>query len=82
MDKRKQYWKTTLTYLSVLLILWFVVALLCPIVLVDQLNQLRIGGFPLGIWFAFQGSIIFLVVLIFVYNYLMNRLEKKYDIKE
>ena len=82
MNKRKQYWKTNLIYLFIFLMIWFVIAQVCPILLADYLNRFKIGGFPLGIWFAFQGSIIFLVLLIFVYNFLMNRLEKKYDINE
>lgn len=82
MDKRKEYWKTNLRYLFSLLTIWFMVAQVCPILAVDYLNQFKIGGFPLGIWFAFQGSIICFVLLLFVYNYLMNRLEEKYGIDE
>ncbi|MEM1359903.1 MAG: sodium/substrate symporter small subunit, partial [Bacteroidota bacterium] len=33
-------------------------------------------------WFAQQGSIYVFVVLIFVYVYLMNRLDKKYGFGE
>ena len=41
-----------------------------------------LGGFPLGFWFAHQGAIYFFVVLIFVYVFLMNRLDKKYKVDE
>jgi putative solute:sodium symporter small subunit len=47
----------------------------------DSLDQLQIGGFKLGFWFAQQGSIYFFVILIFIYIYLMNRLDKKYKNK-
>ena len=47
----------------------------------DSLDQLQIGGFKLGFWFAQQGSIYFFVILIFIYIYLMNRLDKKYKDK-
>jgi putative solute:sodium symporter small subunit len=46
------------------------------------LDQIRIGGFKLGFWFAQQGSIYVFVILIFVYVFLMNRLDKKYDVNE
>ncbi len=45
------------------------------------LDQFQIGGFKLGFWFAQQGSIYFFVLLIFIYIYLMNKLDKKYEDK-
>jgi putative solute:sodium symporter small subunit len=48
------------------------------ILLADQLNQIRFGGFKLGFWFAQQGAIYVFVILIFVYIYLMNRLDEKF----
>ncbi|MGB1862588.1 MAG: DUF4212 domain-containing protein, partial [Flavobacteriaceae bacterium] len=40
------------------------------------------GGFPLGFWFAQQGSIYIFVILIFIYVYLMNKLDKKHNLEE
>ena len=71
------YWKTNLKYLFILLTLWFTVSFGFGILLVDLLNQIQIGGFKLGFWFAQQGSIYIFVVLIFVYVFLMNRLDDK-----
>ena len=82
MNKRKQYWKYNIKYLSVLLILWAVFSFGFGIVLADFLNQFTMGGFPLGFWFAQQGSIYVFVILIFVYVFLMNRLGKKFDVDE
>ena len=48
----------------------------------DYLNQFMLGGFPLGFWFAQQGAIYIFVILIFVYVFLMNRLDKKYKVDE
>jgi len=81
-EKLHSYWLTNLKYLFVLLSIWFAVSYVCGILLVDQLNQIRIGGFQLGFWFAQQGAIYVFVVLIFVYVYLMNRLDHKYDVDE
>ena len=49
------YWKENLRYLMILLSIWFVVSYLCGILLVNGLDTIRIGGFPLGFWFANQG---------------------------
>jgi len=50
--------------------------------LAEPLNQISFGGFKLGFWFAQQGSIYVFVALIFVYVYLMNRLDRKFDVEE
>lgn len=75
---KKKYWKLNLKYLSILLSIWFLVSFVFGIILVDELGTIRIGGFKLGFWFAQQGSIYIFVVLIFVYVFLMNRLDKKF----
>ncbi|MAU58957.1 MAG: hypothetical protein CMC33_04790 [Flavobacteriaceae bacterium] len=79
---KKDYWKQNLKYLTILLSIWFLVSFFCGILLADYLNQFMLGGFPLGFWFAHQGAIYFFVVLIFVYVFLMNRLDKKYKVDE
>ena len=76
------YWRKNLIYLMILLTIWFFVSFVCGILLVDQLNTIKIGGFPLGFWFAQQGSICVFVILIFVYMGLMNRLDKDFDVDE
>lgn len=81
-EKRKEYWKRNLTYLGILLSVWFLVSYVFGILLVDQLNQVQIAGFELGFWFAQQGSIYVFVIIIFVYVWLMNRLDKEYDVHE
>ena len=82
MDKNiaKKYWKENLKYLVILLSVWFTVSFGFGILLIDELNQFKIGGFKLGFWFAQQGSIYVFVLLIFIYNLLMNRLDKKYNL--
>ena len=79
---RKRYWRTNLRYVAVLLAIWFLVSYVCGIFLADYLNQFRIGNARLGFWFAQQGAIYVFVALIFVYVYLMNKLDKKYEFDE
>jgi putative solute:sodium symporter small subunit len=77
----KQYWRQNIKYLVILLTIWFTVSFGFGILLIDELNQFKIGGFKLGFWFAQQGSIYVFVILILTYIILMNKLDKKYNIK-
>ena len=77
-EKNKLYWKKNLGYLIVLLSIWFVVSFGFGILFVDQLNLIEFYGFKLGFWFAQQGSIYTFVILIFIYIYLMNKLDKEF----
>jgi len=79
---KKEYWKKNLKYLVILLSIWFTVSFGFGILLIDELNQIKIGGFKLGFWFAQQGSIYVFVTLIFIYIGLMNKLDKKYHSKK
>jgi|TARA_B110000971_G_C19859930_1_gene431160 putative solute:sodium symporter small subunit len=77
----EEYWKKNIKYLIILLSIWFTVSFGFGIILVEELNQFKIGGFKLGFWFAQQGSIYVFVALILVYILLMNRLDKKFNSK-
>ena len=76
------YWRENLKILSVLLVIWFLVSFGCGILFVDALDTIQFFGFNLGFWFAQQGAIYVFVALIFVYVYLMGKLDKKYDVEE
>ena len=78
---KQNYWRSNLKILSILLSIWFIVSFGFGIIFSDFLDQFQIGGFKLGFWFAQQGSIYFFVILIFIYIYLMNKLDKKYKEK-
>jgi putative solute:sodium symporter small subunit len=78
------YWRRNLTYLAVLMSIWFGISYGAGILFVEPLNRFRLPGtgFPLGFWFAQQGAIYVFVVLIFVYVYLMNRLDREFGVDE
>ena len=78
---KQNYWRSNLKILSILLSIWFIVSFGFGIIWSDSLDQVQIGGFKLGFWFAQQGSIYFFVLLIFIYIYLMNKLDKNYKEK-
>jgi len=71
------YWRSNLRLLAVLLAIWAFAAFGLGIVLVEPLNAFHLGGFPLGFWFAQQGSIVVFVVLILVYALWMDRIERR-----
>ena len=76
------YWKDNLRIIAPLLVIWFVCSFGCGIVFVDVLNQIQIGGYKLGFWFAQQGSIYIFVILIYVYARRMAALDRKYDLDD
>jgi len=76
------YWKKNLSYVAILLSIWFLVSGVFGILLVDELDKFQFFGFKLGFWIAQQGSVIVFVILIFVYVRLMNNLDTKYGVAE
>jgi putative solute:sodium symporter small subunit len=82
LEKAQAYWRENIRYVAILLAVWFLVSFGAGILFVDVLNGVRIGGFKLGFWFAQQGSMLVFVVLIFIYVWLMNRLDRKYQYDE
>ena len=81
-NRRKEYWKRNLRLVAALLTVWFVVSYGCGILFVHELNQIRMGGFKLGFWFAQQGAIYVFVALIFIYVWKMNKLDKEFGVEE
>ena len=78
----KAYWQENIKLMLILLSIWFFVSFGCGILLVDVLNQVQLGGYKLGFWFAQQGSMYTFVVLIFVYAKKMTSLDRKYGVEE
>ena len=81
-ENRMAYWRANLRLVGICLLVWFVCSYGFGVLLVEQLNQVRIGGFQLGFWFAQQGSIYVFVVLIFVYAWCMARLDRKHGMDD
>lgn len=82
MNDRSAYWKANLKLIAFCLAIWFLVSFVFGILLVDQLNAIKLGGYKLGFWFAQQGSIYTFLVLIFFYANRMNKLDKKFGLDE
>ena len=78
----KSYWSESLRIVGKLLCIWFFVSFGCGILFKEQLDQFSIGGAPLGFWMAQQGSIICFVILLILYAYFMNKLDKEHGYEE
>ena len=81
-DRRRRYWRANIRLITVLLTIWAGVSYGCSILFVEYLNQFHVGALPMGFWFAQQGSIYVFVVLVFVYAWAMDRLDRKYGVAE
>ncbi len=83
MDKSGQaYWRATLKLILGILAVWFLVSFGAGILFADALNGIKLGGYPLGFWFAHQGSMYVFVALIFIYAKLMDNIDRKFDVHE
>lgn len=80
--ERHSYWRANTTLIRNLLIIWMLVSIVFSILLVQPLNGLRFFGVPFGFWMAQQGLILTFVVLIFVYAFQMDKLDRKHNIKK
>jgi len=78
--RARAYWRMNLLYVAMLLTVWFAVSFGAGILFADRLDRFHIGGFPLGFWFGQQGAIYTFVIIIFVYVWLMRRLERRYGV--
>jgi len=76
------YWKKNKSYMIILLSVWATVSYVFGIFFVKELNEINIGGFPLGFWFSQQGAIYVFLLIILAYFLLMDRLDKKFDVHE
>ena len=75
---RRAHWRRVLWFSAALLLVWALVSLGCGVWFADELNGVMLGGFPLGFWFAQQGSIASFVMLVLAYGLVMNRVDRRH----
>ena len=81
-DRMAEYWSKNLSLMFRVFLIWFVVSFGCGIVFVDWLNQFRLGGYPMGFWFAQQGSVFVFVGLVFYYAHKMSSIDREFGVDE
>ncbi len=81
-DAARAYWRANKLLIAGLLVIWALVSLVFAILLARPLATVHVGHLPMSFWWAQQGSIVVFVILIFVYAWVMDRLDQKYDVHE
>ena len=81
-ENARGYWRANIRLLVILMSVWFIVSFGCGILFREFLDQWRIGGYPLGFWFAQQGSIYIFIALIVVYVRRMRTIEKRFGMDD
>ncbi|MEH0742631.1 DUF4212 domain-containing protein [Vibrio cholerae] len=81
-ERAKAYWDKNVKLMITLMVIWFVVSFGCGILFVDVLNEIQIGGYKLGFWFAQQGSIYAFLGIIFYYAWKMRQLDREFGVDE
>ena len=76
------YWKAVLGLLTKIMTIWFLVSFGAGILFAPALNSISLGGYPLGFWFAHQGSIYIFIALIFYYAKKMGDIDRQFDVHE
>lgn len=78
----RAYWSATLGLLTKVLVIWFLVSYGAGILFAEAINGIKLGGYPLGFWFAQQGSIYIFIALIFWYAKKMGDIDRKFGMAE
>lgn len=81
-EPEKVYWSENLKLLSSLMVIWFIVSFGAGILFRDWLDQFSLGGYPLGFWFAQQGSIYVFIGLIYFYSWKIHKIEQRFHVDD
>ena len=73
-EARRRHWERTRTLTIIVLIVWFIFAFVVHW-FAQSLNELSFLGFPLGYYFAVQGSLAIFVAIIFLQNVLQDKID-------
>ncbi|MEQ8442187.1 MAG: DUF4212 domain-containing protein [Alphaproteobacteria bacterium] len=73
-ESRKQHWAKTKRLTIIVLILWVIFSFVVHW-FAKSLNEFSFLGFPLGYYFAVQGSLAIFVIIIFVQNKLQDKID-------
>ncbi|HIQ31497.1 MAG TPA: DUF4212 domain-containing protein [Aquifex aeolicus] len=83
MDKEKleAYHRENIRLIIILLVIWFLVSY-GGVLIARPLSGSTIFGYPAHYWVSAQLSVITFVILIFVYAFVMNKIDQKYGVEE
>ena len=81
-EAESAYWRDNIRLLVSLMAIWFACSFGAGILFRDFLDQFMLGGYPLGFWFAQQGSIYIFIALIVFYSWQIHRIERRYHLDD
>jgi putative solute:sodium symporter small subunit len=79
-EKHKEYWRKNLRITAILLVIWTVVTYVVGYYARDL--SFNFFGWTFAFWMGGQGALAIYVVLIGVYAWYMNKLDKEYGVDE
>ncbi len=77
----RRHWEKTKALMWVILLIWFIFSFVIHF-FVGALNEIVVFGFPLGWYFAAQGSLIVFVILCFWFAHRQNRIDEECGVAE
>ena len=77
--RQRAYWRATLRLTLVLLLAWAAASFL-PGWFAEDLNNFTFYGWPLGFYMAAQGALIIFLLIVWIYDRWMTRLEQRYGL--
>lgn len=80
-EQAQAYWSRNSKLMWTILAIWFVFGFVIHY-FAPGLNQIRILGFPLGFYFAAQGSLIVFVVLCFWNASAQNKIDEEFGVSD
>ena len=78
---REGHWAKTRSLTIIVLIIWFIFSFVVHW-FAPSLNNMSFMGFPLGYYFAVQGSLAIFVVLIFFQNWRQDKIDDEFGVGE
>jgi putative solute:sodium symporter small subunit len=77
----EQHWAATSRLMYIALAIWLFFSFVIHF-FVNSLNAITILGFPLGFWFAAQGSLIVFVLLLFWFAKAQDKIDRDHGMAE
>ena len=77
--RQRAYWRATLRLTLVLLLAWAAASFL-PGWFAEDLNTFTFYGWPLGFYMAAQGALIIFLLIVWIYDRWMVRLERRHGL--
>ncbi|NMG04151.1 DUF4212 domain-containing protein [Azoarcus taiwanensis] len=79
--RHRVYWRINLILTASLLMVWFLISFVTGY-FARELNEYSFLGFPLSFYIFSQGSLIVYLLIIGIYVWVMNRLDRRFGVAE